>query len=128
LSLSLLDRFLAFGLVSDRLEFAVLGDAVQIGDAGALDRKGLPSRFAGTIVTDETIGTFPDRIVGVVRLPFDDGRAFTHPLWRGGERAVDRRIGRRILREHAYRYAECHNEHWSHPKPAVHEPSVGETV
>src|SRR5439155_15162487 len=84
-----IDRGLTRGLVGGRFELAILRDAIQVREAGALHRERLLARIARAVVADHLVRALLNRLVGVVGLPLDDRGAFLHVAWRGHERALD---------------------------------------
>src|SRR5262245_628189 len=83
------DRGLPRGPVGDRLELAILGDAIEVGETGALHGERLLSGIAGSVVAHELVGALAQGVVGVVGLPLDDRGAFFHLARRGSERPLD---------------------------------------
>jgi hypothetical protein len=58
-------------LVAHRLELEVLRNALQVADAGALDGERLLRRLSRSVVADQAVRPFSQRVVGEVRLPPD---------------------------------------------------------
>ena len=74
-------------------------DSWQICDTGALHGEGWLSRLDWPFVADETVRAFPQRFVGEITLPLDNGGARLH-LPRSGEQGLlNGRV--RCLRERA---------------------------
>src|SRR5207249_7220613 len=88
-------------LVGHRFDLQTLSDALQVGNAGALDSEWLLPELSGPVVADQPVGALPQRVVREVALPLNDCRPLFH-LARGGKQGLVNRF-RRCLREYAGR-------------------------
>jgi hypothetical protein len=61
------------GPLARRLSLQILCFPLEVAEAGALNRERLLQGKAGPVVADQPIRAFPQRVVGEVLLPLDDG-------------------------------------------------------
>src|SRR5579885_1854631 len=107
-----IERFLPGLAIRHRFELAILRDAIEIADAGALHGERLASRLARSIVTEQAICALLQGVVSAVSLPLHDGGALTKLAGSGGKRALNRLF--RGLGESARAYSDCDEENPFH--------------
>src|SRR3984957_15683704 len=85
---SFVEGCLLRGFIGHRLKFPILGHAIEVADAGALDGEGLSTRLSRTVVADQPVRSLLERVVGSVRLPLDDRGSIVHLTRRRCQRAL----------------------------------------